>query len=255
MSMAGGAAEKAGVPVPAGLGGTFYVGSTPSGEWQLDAVIDELRISDTPRLGNSDSCGGFLVADSGNHRIQAFDWLGRFLAAFGSFGSGPGEFNNPQGLAVHSSGRSHRRGQRQQPAATAQFRRRQLRLPTHYRRGLERTYRRGDLRRGPPYRRGYRQQFGQGAHPRRQRLCGDRVCPAERRLRRDIRRAAGSRWRRTATSSSRILGTVASSPCAAHSVHREALAAPRDSALGGLGQPWAPGRGTPARLAVQPDQL
>jgi DNA-binding beta-propeller fold protein YncE len=31
--------------------------------------------------------------------------LGRFVAEFGSLGSGPEQFNNPQGLAVHSSGR------------------------------------------------------------------------------------------------------------------------------------------------------
>jgi DNA-binding beta-propeller fold protein YncE len=68
-------------------------------------VIDEFRISDVPRLGNSDSCGRFLVADSGSHRIQAFDNAGNFVAEFGSHGSGPGQFDGPQGLAVDGNGR------------------------------------------------------------------------------------------------------------------------------------------------------
>jgi sugar lactone lactonase YvrE len=68
--------------------------------------MDEVRISDIPRLGNSDTCTyHILVADSGNHRIQAFDATGSFVSSYGSFGSGPGQFNNPQGLAVDSSGR------------------------------------------------------------------------------------------------------------------------------------------------------
>ena len=83
----------------------FYVGSGVGGVLSVEATFDELRISDVPRVGNSDACGRILVADSGNNRIQAFDSLGHFVAEFGSFGSGPGQFNNPQGLAVHSSGR------------------------------------------------------------------------------------------------------------------------------------------------------
>jgi tripartite motif-containing protein 71 len=68
-------------------------------------VIDELRISDIPRVGNSEVCNHILVADSGNHRVQAFDSLGNFVAEFGSFGTGDGQFNTPQGLAVDASGR------------------------------------------------------------------------------------------------------------------------------------------------------
>jgi hypothetical protein len=58
-----------------------------------------------PRLGNSLTCGRILVADSGNHRVQAFDSQGGFVAEFGSYGNGEGQFNNPQGLAVDPSGR------------------------------------------------------------------------------------------------------------------------------------------------------
>jgi hypothetical protein len=46
----------------------------------------------------------FLVADSGNNRIQAFDASGDFVSTYGSSGSGPGQFNNPQGLSVLSNG-------------------------------------------------------------------------------------------------------------------------------------------------------
>ena len=42
----------------------------------------------------------FLVADSGNHRLQAFDPSGDFITAYGSQGAALGQFNNPQGLAV-----------------------------------------------------------------------------------------------------------------------------------------------------------
>lgn len=91
---------------PDSLAATLSIGA--SYVWrdqQANAVIDEFRISDIPRIGNSDTCNyRILVADSGNHRIQAFDAGGNFVSAYGSYGSGSGRFNNPQGLAVDSSG-------------------------------------------------------------------------------------------------------------------------------------------------------
>lgn len=45
-----------------------------------------------------------LVADSDNHRLQAFDEFGNFISAYGSFGDGPGQFDAPQGLAINSQG-------------------------------------------------------------------------------------------------------------------------------------------------------
>jgi hypothetical protein len=92
-----------GAPDPAE--GSFYIGSGIGGDSAIDAVIDELRMSDVPRLGDSLTCARILVADSGNNRVQAFDSQGNFLSEFGSYGSGDGEFDNPQGLAVDSSGR------------------------------------------------------------------------------------------------------------------------------------------------------
>lgn len=91
---------------PDTLAPTISVGSSHWGDQQAHAVIEEFRISDVPRVGSG---SGFpyriLVADSGNHRIQAFDDLGDFVTAYGSLGSGPGQFNNPQGLAASKDGR------------------------------------------------------------------------------------------------------------------------------------------------------
>jgi hypothetical protein len=90
---------------PDTLADSMYIGSSAWHGQQANAVIDELRVSDIPRIGNSDSCSyRILVADSGNHRIQAFDVEGSFVSTYGGPGSGPSEFSNPQGLATDSSG-------------------------------------------------------------------------------------------------------------------------------------------------------
>ncbi len=39
-----------------------------------------------------------------NNRIQKFDSNGGYLTQWGSYGSGNGQFNHPQGVAVDSSG-------------------------------------------------------------------------------------------------------------------------------------------------------
>ena len=90
---------------PQMLGPVFYLGSSPRGDWQADAIIDEFRISDIPRLGSNQPCNRIIVADSGNHRIQAFDELGNFLDEFGRLRIAERRFNTPQGLAVDPSGR------------------------------------------------------------------------------------------------------------------------------------------------------
>ena len=48
--------------------------------------------------------GTIYVADSGNHRIQAFDPDGNFLLKWGSEGAGPDQFSEPWGIAVGPDG-------------------------------------------------------------------------------------------------------------------------------------------------------
>ena len=45
-----------------------------------------------------------VVADSSNHRVQVFDFSGRFQFEFGSYGSGEGEFDCLAGVAVNRMG-------------------------------------------------------------------------------------------------------------------------------------------------------
>jgi hypothetical protein len=84
---------------------SLYVGSGMGGDQAVNAIIDELRISDVPRLGDSLTCGRILVADSGNNRLQAFNSQGDFLSEFGTYGDSEGQFNDPQGLAADHNGR------------------------------------------------------------------------------------------------------------------------------------------------------
>jgi len=50
-----------------------------------------------------DKAGNIYVLDSGNNRLQKFSADGKFLASFGRFGQGPGEFIYPSWLAIDSS--------------------------------------------------------------------------------------------------------------------------------------------------------
>ena len=51
----------------------------------------------------SDAAGRVWVADFGNQRVQLFGSDGSSLLAFGARGSGPGQFNDPCGIAVGPS--------------------------------------------------------------------------------------------------------------------------------------------------------
>lgn len=48
--------------------------------------------------------GSFYVLDVGNRRVQRFDATRRFVKAWGTFGSRPGEFTDPVGIAVAADG-------------------------------------------------------------------------------------------------------------------------------------------------------
>jgi len=52
-----------------------------------------------------DKAGHLLVCDSENHRIQVFVVSGKFVAKFGSKGSGIGKFKAPISAAVLSDGK------------------------------------------------------------------------------------------------------------------------------------------------------
>lgn len=55
---------------------------------------------DRPKDLGLDADGNVYVSDIGNHRIQVFAPQGELLREWGSQGSGPGEFNEPWGVAV-----------------------------------------------------------------------------------------------------------------------------------------------------------
>ncbi len=92
--------------IPEVVPDTIYVGTSRWLEQPADAAIDELRVSDIPRVGNSDTCPyRILVVDSGNDRVQVFDALGHFVSAFGGRGDAPGLFDAPQDIILDGLGR------------------------------------------------------------------------------------------------------------------------------------------------------
>ena len=50
------------------------------------------------------SDGSVYVLDTSNNRIQQFTSTGVFVTEWGGFGTGDGEFNGPNGVAVASDG-------------------------------------------------------------------------------------------------------------------------------------------------------
>ncbi|MBN1517050.1 SMP-30/gluconolactonase/LRE family protein [Candidatus Sumerlaeota bacterium] len=98
--------------------GNFYV--TEYGELTWDRVLkygpDGTFIKQWGRMGDAPGqfhrpmsitlgAGRIYVADSSNHRIQAFDMDGKFLLAFGGLGQQTGEMKFPYDIAVDSQGR------------------------------------------------------------------------------------------------------------------------------------------------------
>ena len=51
-----------------------------------------------------DAEGRVFVSDYSNNRVQVFDRDGRFLAKWGKFGTGAGEFDSALGVAVGGDG-------------------------------------------------------------------------------------------------------------------------------------------------------
>jgi len=99
-------AESRDCTLPASFGARVFVGCDADGAQQADAVLDELRISDVPRLGDSDTCTyRIIVADVGNDHLHVFDALGRAVGSYGTPGSRPGQFLAPKGIATDGAGR------------------------------------------------------------------------------------------------------------------------------------------------------
>ena len=56
-----------------------------------------------PVMSAIDGHGNIWVTDYGNHRIEEFSSTGTFIAAYGKYGSGNGEFEDPQGIDINQS--------------------------------------------------------------------------------------------------------------------------------------------------------
>ncbi len=79
-----------------------------AGEFGFDAPVEPLDAFWGPRDAAIDAAGNIYVADTGNKRIRVYA-LDRgeaeYLYDIGGGGSGPGELDEPSGLATHSDGR------------------------------------------------------------------------------------------------------------------------------------------------------
>src|SRR5439155_3914247 len=78
--------------------GTFLTawGSPGSGNGQFGGGSPNGAYAYDPSGVATDGSGNVYVADAGNHRIQKFDANGTFLTAWGSPGSGDGQFRGPR---------------------------------------------------------------------------------------------------------------------------------------------------------------
>ena len=68
--------------------------------WKIGGSYNGLK---NPEGVAVDGQGNIFVADTGNHRIQKYDRNGTFLARWGGFGAGDGQFNYPK-IAVDGHG-------------------------------------------------------------------------------------------------------------------------------------------------------
>lgn len=91
---------------------TNTVGGPAAGMFDLAQGTGNGQFS-LPRGITRDATGNFYVVDTGNFRVEKFDASGKFLLAFGSKGTGDGQFNpindtgvgtGPGGIAVDKAG-------------------------------------------------------------------------------------------------------------------------------------------------------
>ncbi|RJP20449.1 MAG: TIGR03663 family protein [Candidatus Omnitrophota bacterium] len=69
--------------------------------WKYEKPVDMLWIEPYVAV---DQQGNVYVSDSTTHMIFRFDRLGKQVAKWGGFGTGPGNLNGPKGIAVDSKG-------------------------------------------------------------------------------------------------------------------------------------------------------
>ena len=87
------------------LGISFSQSSTAFGnhafelEWGESGKIEPGNFLFPQRI-SEDNQGNLYITDLGNSRIQTFDSSGNFINTWGINGSGAGEFNSPQGIAI-----------------------------------------------------------------------------------------------------------------------------------------------------------
>lgn len=92
-------AEALRVPIR-GEAPVIAVGSTVHGESAAQAAFDDLRVSEFPRLGNSDAVR-LIVSEAGRRELRVFDLLGNRVATHALAG---GSFGVPGPLAVAPDG-------------------------------------------------------------------------------------------------------------------------------------------------------
>ena len=79
-----------------------------AGEYGFDAPVEPKDAFWGPRDVASNSAGAIFIADTGNKRIRVYsleDGAAVYLYDIGSGGSGPGQLDEPSGLALHADGR------------------------------------------------------------------------------------------------------------------------------------------------------
>ena len=88
------------------FGGELFAQRMPQDSWYLHkefrGSIEGGKLHN-PRFVAADASNNIYVADASNHQIQVFDSNGNFLRKWGSYGSNPGQLNNPFGICVSSN--------------------------------------------------------------------------------------------------------------------------------------------------------
>jgi outer membrane protein assembly factor BamB len=81
--------------------GTFVEswGTPGSGPGQLALTTHDMNPDGVGALAFAPD-GSFYIADNGNYRVERFDARRRFVASWGSFGTGQGQFTSPKGIAT-----------------------------------------------------------------------------------------------------------------------------------------------------------